>query len=165
MKEPQNKERIWSSVCGEGGCNARQYQFNSLLGVLHDGGFLAWLNPYLRQGRQSLAVDLADKESCSALGSEGGPESSGRILGLLFSKIKNHSMWVIWSSVIKVCIQVILRIMMGLLTGGRLSAFAELIYLDRSHSILCSSLWRFSLQTLEHPQNCKDHKDSFLLSM
>lgn len=41
MKEPQNKERIWSSVCGEGGCKARQYQFNSLLGVLHDGGFLA----------------------------------------------------------------------------------------------------------------------------
>lgn len=41
MKDPQNKERFWSSVCGEGGCKARQYQFNSLLGVLHDGGFLA----------------------------------------------------------------------------------------------------------------------------
>lgn len=41
MKEPQNKEGIWGSVCGEGGCKARQYRFNSLLGVLHDGGFLA----------------------------------------------------------------------------------------------------------------------------
>lgn len=41
MKELQNKERIWSSVCGDGGCKARQYQFNSLLGVLHDGGFFA----------------------------------------------------------------------------------------------------------------------------
>lgn len=40
MKEPQNKERIWISVCGEGGCKARQYQFNSSLVVLHDGVFL-----------------------------------------------------------------------------------------------------------------------------
>lgn len=59
-------------MCGEGGCKARQYQFNSLLGVLHDGDYLALLNPYLRQGRQSLAAVLADKESCSALGSGGG---------------------------------------------------------------------------------------------
>jgi len=39
-----------------------------------------------------LATDLADRESCSALGSAGGSESSGRIPGLLFSKIKRHSM-------------------------------------------------------------------------
>lgn len=45
------------------------------------------IKPLFKAGQEEFA-DLADKESCSPLGSGGGPESSGRILGLLFSKIK-----------------------------------------------------------------------------
>lgn len=51
MKELQNKERIWRSVCGERGCRVRQYWFNSLLGVLHDGGFFSMSKPLFKAGQ------------------------------------------------------------------------------------------------------------------
>lgn len=92
MKEPQNNAITWSF---EGGRVVALSDSISLIPCwvyCMMFSFLAWLNPCLRQGMQGLATDLADKESCSALGGGVGSESSGRIPGLTFSKIKSHSM-------------------------------------------------------------------------